>query len=255
MRSNPATAKADLERAIFERFAQDAGFTIRAQSITQPDPPDVICEVEGLGRVAFELVQLDDAEELQRMGYLHRAPEFWSEATDALGQEVMQRHQGAQINVEFHPKANQRERRAALKLIAAALSELPEGTEKALFEKPPPGLITADLKSFPMKDGPLIFEMSGFSVKFDPSRCGPVGIDLARIDKKVALYRDGWDVRAELLAYARWGMPFSDQMHEAPQYLATRFPAGIFARAWIYEVTSRRIVACAPEGPVSLHGT
>jgi hypothetical protein len=246
MASGPATAKADLERAIFERFAQDAGFTVRAQSITQPDPPDVVCEFEGLGRVAFELVQLDDAEELQRMGYLHRAREFWSEATEALGRDVMERHRGAQINVEFHRKANQRERRAALKLIAAALCELPEGAERTLFDKLPPGLMAADLKYFPMSDGPLIFEVSGFSVNFEASRCGPAGIDLTRIDKKVAQYSDGWGVRAELLAYARWGMPFSDQMHEVSQYLARRFPAGIFARAWIYELTSHRIVACAP---------
>ncbi len=78
-----AAAQADLERAIFERFAQDARLVVRAQSITQPNPPDILCEVEGLGRVAFELVQLDDAEELQRMGYLHRAREFWSDAVQA----------------------------------------------------------------------------------------------------------------------------------------------------------------------------
>jgi len=41
-------------------------------------------------------------------------------------------------------------------------------------------------------------------------------------------------------------MPFSDQMHRAPEYLAARFPAGIFARGWIYEVTSHRVVARAP---------
>jgi hypothetical protein len=72
-----------------------------------------------------------------------------------------------------------------------------------------------------------------------------VGVDLSRIDDKIAKYPTGWGVRAELLAYARWGMPFSDQMHRAPEFLAGRFPAGIFTRGWIYEVTSRRIVACA----------
>jgi hypothetical protein len=63
-------AKGDLERAIFERFAEDAGLVVQPQSVTQPDPPDILCDVQGLGHVAFELVQLDDTEELQRMGYL-----------------------------------------------------------------------------------------------------------------------------------------------------------------------------------------
>ncbi len=73
MSSNRATAQAALERAIFERFARDAHLVVRSDSITQPDPPDILCEVEGLGQVAFELVQLDDAEELQRMGYSQRS--------------------------------------------------------------------------------------------------------------------------------------------------------------------------------------
>jgi len=68
MSSNRATTQAALERAIFERFARDAHLVVRADSITQPDPPDFLCAVEGLGQVAFELVQLDNAEELQRMG-------------------------------------------------------------------------------------------------------------------------------------------------------------------------------------------
>ena len=46
-------------------------------------------------------------------------------------------------------------------------------------------------------------------------------------------YANGWGMRAESLAYARWRMPFSDQMHEAQQLLISRFPAGIFARGWI----------------------
>jgi len=64
------SAKQDTERGIFERFAFDARLAVRVQSITQPDPPDIFCEIEGLGRAAFELVQLDDPIELQRMGYL-----------------------------------------------------------------------------------------------------------------------------------------------------------------------------------------
>jgi len=49
-----------------------------------------------------------------------------------------------------------------------------------------------------------------------------------------------------LLAYSRWGMPFSDQMHNAGSYLAARMPGGIFARGWVFELTSRTVVARVP---------
>jgi hypothetical protein len=247
MSSRRDADKGDLERAIFERFAEDAGLVVRPQSITQPDPPDILCDVEGLGQVAFELVQLDDTEELQRMGYLIRGREFWADATKGLPAKISQRHRGAQINVEFDPKSNQKERRAALDLIAAALADLPEAAEGALFKILPDGVVSAELKHFPMTEGPLLLEVSGYHIYCSSARAGvaPVGIDLARIDKKITHYREGWGMRAELLAYARWGMPFSDQMHRVAEVLAQQFPNKIFARGWIYELTSRRIVTHA----------
>lgn len=77
--NSASSEKALVERGIFECFAQAAGLIVRPKSITQPDPPDILCEIEGLGQVGFELVQLDDQRELQRMGYLGRGPEFWEE--------------------------------------------------------------------------------------------------------------------------------------------------------------------------------
>jgi hypothetical protein len=60
------------ERALFARFAADAGLPVIVASITQPDPPDILSEIEGLGRVGFELVQLDARQELARMGLAKR---------------------------------------------------------------------------------------------------------------------------------------------------------------------------------------
>jgi len=77
--SSTATEKAQEERGIFECFAQVAGLVVRPESITQPDPPDILCEIDRLGQVGFELVQLDDQLELQRLKYLGRGPEFWED--------------------------------------------------------------------------------------------------------------------------------------------------------------------------------
>jgi hypothetical protein len=245
--SSAATAKALEERGIFECFAQAAGLFVRPESITQPDPPDILCEIEGLGEVGFELVQLDDQGELQRMKYLGRGPEFWEEALREIPQDVVERHRAAQINVVFDAKANQAQRRGALKLIADTLRKMPRGVEGALFTEMPEGLESAELRCFrSITHGPLIREVSSFAVKFEPGRVAPVGIDLERIQSKIDHYTNGWGMPAELLAYARWGMPFTDQMHEAPRFVASRFPGGIFRRGWIYEATSRRVVAFAP---------
>lgn len=245
--SSAAIAKALEERGIFESFAKTAGLVVSRETITQPDPPDILCEIEGLGRVGFELVQLDDQAELQRMKYLGRGPKFWEDALQEIPHEVVEHHRSAQINVVFGAKANQAQRRGALKLIADVLRKLPAGTEGALLEKMPAGLESAEVRCFrSITHGPLMREISGFKVEFEPGRSAPLGIDLERIQKKIDHYAEGWGMRAELLAYARWGMPFSDQMHEAPRFLAERFPGGIFQRCWIYELTSRQIVARAP---------
>jgi hypothetical protein len=225
------------ERGIFERFAADAGLTVVISSITQPDPPDILCEIEGFGRVAFELVQLDARQELARMGNFRGIRELWTQAIESMTPETRQRHRGAQINVEFDNNTNQRGRRAALAQIVTRLAELPEGVEGDLFAALPTGLASAELRHFTMNDGPKINEVSA---------SGPAAVDLGRIDAKVAHYGEGWGVRGELMAYARWGMPFSDQQHDAAGYLWARFPAGVFSRGWIYEVTSRRIIARAP---------
>jgi hypothetical protein len=245
--SNTTGAKALEERGIFESFAQAAGLVVRPESITQPDPPDILCEIEGHGQVGFELVQLDDQGELQRMKYLGRGPEFWEEALREIPHDVVERHRAAQINVVFDAKANQARRRGALNLLANALRNMPEGVEGALLAEMPEGLGSAELRCFhSITDGPLMREVSAFTVTFEPGLVAPVGIDLARIQTKIDQYADSWGVPAELLAYVRWGMPFSDQMHEAPRFLASRFPGGIFRRGWIYEAASRLVVACAP---------
>jgi hypothetical protein len=142
----------------------------------------------------------------------------------------------AQIDVLFRAGAIQRVRREILAKIVGRLGELPSDFVGQIFDQDPPALLeSADLRRFDLNDGPIINEVSV---------SGPAPIDLTRIDGKIAHYADGWGTRAELLAYSRWGMPFSDHNAGVEDYLRTRFPSGIFSRGWIFELTSRRIVAC-----------
>jgi len=134
-----------------------------------------------------------------------------------------------------------------MEAFVATLSGLPTAAQGEVFEPLAPGVKSAELRYFPsIKDGPCVREVSGRHLRFEEVKDAPIGIDLSRIDAKIAKYKEGWGVRAELLAFARWGMPFSEQQHRAPEYLAERLPAGIFQRGWIFEVASQIVVACAP---------
>lgn len=235
-RRQVAARKQELERGIFEEFARAAGLSVVQGTISQPDPPDILCEVEGLGRVAFELVQLDSRGELSRMNDFQGAHALWAEALEGMQPAIRARYMNAQIDVVFGAGAIQRVRREIFAKITDRLGALPSDFVGQIFDKDSPALLeSADLRRFELNDGPIINEVSAR---------GPAPVDLTRIDGKIGHYADRWGTRAELLAYSRWGMPFSDQNTGAEDYLRTRFPSGIFSRGWIFELTSGRIVAC-----------
>src|ERR1700728_4379343 len=100
MASKHKATTAALEIGVFRRFAASAGLTVEGE-IEQPNPPDILCSVQGLGRVAFELVRLDDTDELQRMGYFQRTNEFWKGAMQQAAPGALASHSAAQINVFF----------------------------------------------------------------------------------------------------------------------------------------------------------
>ena len=231
-----AIRKRELERGIFEEFARSAELKVVEGTIIQPDPPNILCEVEELGQVAFELVQLDSQSELSRMSDFQGVRALWAGAVEGMQPAIRARHVNAQIDVIFRSGAIRRVRRAIFAKIIDRLGALPPDYVGQVFDKDPPALLeSANLRRFDLNAGPIINEVSAK---------GPAPIDLTRIDGKIAHYADGWGMRTELLAYSRWGMPFSDQTTGAEDYLRTRFPSGIFSRGWIFELTSRRIVAC-----------
>lgn len=70
-------AKAAGERAVFREFAQAARVRVVPNSIqSRPPPePDILCEIGGVGPVAFELVQLVDQDLAHGVALAVRDPE------------------------------------------------------------------------------------------------------------------------------------------------------------------------------------
>jgi hypothetical protein len=61
--------KREHELRTFQQFCDAAALRIVPDTVRQPDPPapDLIAELEGNGRVAFELVRLNDPDQLTRL--------------------------------------------------------------------------------------------------------------------------------------------------------------------------------------------
>jgi hypothetical protein len=57
--------KAAHKRRIFAEFC--AASRLSPDSITQPNPPDIIADLDGHGRIAFELVRVNHSDEIQSM--------------------------------------------------------------------------------------------------------------------------------------------------------------------------------------------
>lgn len=62
----------------------------------------------------------------------------------------------------------------------------------------------------------MINEVSGYAVTYEPLPFAPVGIDLSRIDDKIAKYPTGWGARADY-----WRMRVGE-CHSAIRYTEPR---------------------------------
>jgi hypothetical protein len=97
-----------------------------------PDPPDVSCEVEGEGKVAFELVEVIDREYRRRLSVQLSLPQLVESCREQLPapqvSELQARLGNALIHIEFQTAASAQQRYAAiprlLRVLATADSSL-----------------------------------------------------------------------------------------------------------------------------------
>jgi hypothetical protein len=89
------------ELSVFRRFAKVSALPIIPESIEQPPEPepDILCEISGEGRVAFELTRIDD-EAFRRMlvQMLERQRQF--KAAMAKDPETTERYRDADIAID-----------------------------------------------------------------------------------------------------------------------------------------------------------
>ena len=83
--------KARRERAVFRDFAQRCGLSIVSGSIENREPPqpDIYCEIEGEGPMAFELAEFADESFAKEIAHVSKHPEDSGKGYPRAGEEVM----------------------------------------------------------------------------------------------------------------------------------------------------------------------
>lgn len=107
MAANRNALKEARERAIFSEFAQRVGLPVIAGTLQsrQPPEPDVLCEIQGQGPVAFELVELIDQDFQERVATLgrfdHLLRSYPNELPDADRAQFQEKYAHAAVAVTF----------------------------------------------------------------------------------------------------------------------------------------------------------
>ncbi len=120
----PSETQPERERRVFRFFAVDAaqyaGLPLIAETMTSRDPPepDILCEIEGHGSVAFELAEILDQASMKIMATMMRArdkllafPSMLSAADQLAFQSKFQKKY---VKVAFRQDKPQRELEAAI---------------------------------------------------------------------------------------------------------------------------------------------
>jgi hypothetical protein len=229
------------EAAIFEAFCAAEALAPIVGSIEQPEPPapDLIADFGPLGRIAFELVRLNDSEQLTRMALMSKTPAFLDEAFARLPSElrsgVADKFADGIITIEFKGAVDFAQRRAALPFVWATLDSLPRG-------------FTGKVDLWPL-DAPSALQMiwvnrgaTGGRPWFKTQTSGYVlPLCANRIAEKL---QKRYETREplELLAYVDFGeLAHLGAAEEIAAIVNQLLPGSQFRRVWVYEGLLRRV--------------
>jgi hypothetical protein len=126
-------AKRQHEQETFNAFCEAAQLSVEAGSFRQPDPPapDITVNLVDIGPVAFELVRLNDPDQLTRLNLMHQTPAFLDTALMNLDPEMQENFRSAYIDsvitVGFRGAVHLGDRRRALPFFWDTLLALPAG--------------------------------------------------------------------------------------------------------------------------------
>lgn len=224
--------KAQRERRFFEWFATAARLQVIGE-IQQPDPPDIIAEIAGQGRTAFELVCVDAKSEFFRHELFRKTESMIKRGLAALPLErraaLERKYADAEINVALPS--------------GVPLREISVDSVWAILEKLPPDFVEQvscprDIAEFLWvyrkegHAGPTVSALSHSSIP--PVRLEPIERKLAKAYAS--------NIPLELVAYTEHCDILHRSDNEAVSAIAgAKLASSSFRRLWLFDGWLRKI--------------
>jgi hypothetical protein len=230
--------KAAHERRNFIEFCEASRMKPIPGSIRQPDPPDILVDIEGSGPRAFELVRINHADELLSTTLLRESSHFladqFAQLPDGQRARLTSMYADAHVLLQFRQVTNPVQRKQALKFVWTLLAASEVGAKGMLF-RASNWLVTCVPSHLEMvyvsrlagqADGPL-FNTQAASFVY-PVQVTPV------IDKLHKRYRSAAPL--DLIAYTDGGeFSFSTDLPALAEAVKLHLPGSAFTRIWAFE--------------------
>ena len=240
------------EVAVFKLFARAAKLPVLFDSVEKrPTPePDVRCQIQGVGVVAFEVTEAIDPVFARQLGNQENLKAWFYDGLRSLPvaarQDLTLRLKDAIVHVEFHKEASLETRRRAIPIVLDRLRTI--GVEVH-------GELVVRDWGLPSCVTWLRISRGGFSGPiFDTSRAVPVDNQLIpRLRKKFRKsLRYRTDARRiDLLVYERLSMPWAGEwVPRVTAVLREEMPSSRFAKVWVFDASAEAILIEYPLSPV-----
>jgi len=133
---NQAKRQAEDERQIFEAFAKIAPFTVLPCSIESRESPapDILCQIENRGLVAFELTELIDQAYMDRIGLMFKTKQYlnsyWQSKLNTADSTLFRnKYSDALLHFEYSQESSLKERKDIAKKAFPKLLLLPNDSD------------------------------------------------------------------------------------------------------------------------------
>ena len=227
--------KVDRERDVFIAFSKVAPFVVLPDTIEnrRPPEPDILCQIDGMGKVGFELTELIDEDYMAHIGMLFNTKKFLSDYwKNGLDQEdsalFNKKYKGALLHFEFSPETKFKERKTAAKKAFIKLLNLPDTYDGEVLKDDPdlvPALKWVNIIRNNFAE--LIIDTSSYVRPGNPTAL----VITKKFRKK---YQCNYPI--ELLAHINWGiMPYEEVWKASAKEASSRISKSHFRKIWVFD--------------------
>lgn len=235
--SNLSLRQSRSELTVFRGFAEVCPLPIRKDSIVKQEPlePDILCHVEGVGEVSFELTEIIDQGVARRLmtqvNLQPRLLELWKQLPASQREHM----RGMSVARGFRESAPHRAKERLLPEIIGWLLKTPPGH---VGDVEIPGADSGTVEYLKVVERSDL-NVSGFHVSSYGSYRDET---VAAVEAKLSFGYDGSQPIELLAYYAAQGLhPIEMWRHDMDDLLDRRLAASRFQQVWVFDFASRTV--------------